>query len=82
VPDEQIKGMAKIDIYDLRQANKVYGVSVVDTELHKLAFQLMSIFTHDRGDYVQRSPGSDEFRILSTSKPPQVMKRWLSKLYH
>lgn len=81
VPDEQIKGMAKIDIYDLRQANKVYGVSVVDTELHKLAFQLMSIFTHDRGDYVQRSPGSDEFRILSISKPPQVMKRWLSKLY-
>jgi GGDEF domain-containing protein/2'-5' RNA ligase len=81
VPDEQIKGMAKIDIYDLRQANKVYGVSVVDTELHKLAFQLMSIFTHDKGDYVQRSPGSDEFRILSTSKPPQVMKRWLSKLY-
>jgi GGDEF domain-containing protein len=81
VPDEQIKGMAKIDIYDLRQANKVYGVSVVDTELHKLAFQLMSIFTPDKGDYVQRSPGSDEFRILSTSKPPQVIKRWLSKLY-
>jgi GGDEF domain-containing protein/2'-5' RNA ligase len=82
VPDDQIKGMAKIDIYDLRQANKVYGVSVVDTELHKLAFQLMSIFTPDKGDYVQRSPGSDEFRILSTSKTPQVMKRWLSRLYN
>ncbi len=82
VPDDQIKGMAKIDIYDLRQANKVYGVSVVDTELHKLAFQLMSIFTPDKGDYVHRSPGSDEFRILSTSKPPQVMKRWLSRLYN
>jgi GGDEF domain-containing protein/2'-5' RNA ligase len=81
VPDDQIKGMAKIDIYDLRQANKVYGVSVVDTELHKLAFQLMSVFSTDKGDYVQRSPGSDEFRILSTSKPPQVMKRLLSKLY-
>ena len=24
VPSEQIKGMAKIDIYDLRQANKLY----------------------------------------------------------
>ena len=81
VPDDQIKGMAKIDIYDLRQANKVYGVPVVDVELHKLAFQLMSIFTPDKGDYVHRSPGSDEFRILSTSKPPQVMKRWLAKLY-
>jgi GGDEF domain-containing protein len=79
--DEQIKGMAKIDIYDLRQANKVYGVSVVDTELHKLAFQLMSIFTTDQGDYVQRSPGSDEFRVLSISKPPKVLKRWISKLY-
>ena len=82
VPDEQIKGMAKIDIYDMRQANKVYGVPVVDTELHKLAFQLMSIFTQDKGDYVQRSPGSDEFRILSTSKSPQMMKRWLSRLYN
>ena len=82
VPDEQIKGMAKIDIYDLRQANKVYGVSVVDAELHKLAFQLMTVFTPDRGDYVQRSPGSDEFRILSTSKSPQVINRLLSKLYN
>ena len=82
VPDDQIKGMAKIDIYDLRQANKVYGISVVDAELHKLAFQLMSIFTPDKGDYVHRSPGSDEFRILSTSKYPQVMKRLLSRLYN
>ena len=81
VVDEQITGMAKIDIYDLRQANKVYGISIVDAELHKLAFQLMSIFTPDKGDYVQRSPGSDEFRILSTSKPPHVIKRMLSKSY-
>jgi GGDEF domain-containing protein/2'-5' RNA ligase len=82
VPDDLIKGMAKIDIYDLRQANKVYGVAVVDQELHKLAYQFMSIFTTDKGDYVQRSPGSDEFRILSTSKPPQMIKRWLARLYH
>jgi len=81
VPEEHIKGMAKIDIYDLRQANKVYGTSVVDTELHKLAFQLMSIFTLDKGDFVRRSPGSDEFRILSTSRTPKEMKRLLSKLY-
>jgi len=29
IPSDQIAGMAKIDIYDLRQANKVYGISVV-----------------------------------------------------
>jgi len=81
VPVEHIKGMAKIDIYDLRQANKVYGVSVVDSELHKLAYQLMSIFTLDKGDFVRRSPGSDEFRILSTSKTPQEMRLLLTKPY-
>jgi GGDEF domain-containing protein/2'-5' RNA ligase len=82
VSDEHvIKGMAKIDIYDLRQANKVYGTQVVDSELHKLAFQLMSIFTLADGDFVRRSPGSDEFRIISTSKTPQDIKRLLSELY-
>jgi GGDEF domain-containing protein len=81
VPEDHIKGMAKVDIYDLRQANKVYGASVVDRELHKLAFQFMSIFTLDKGDFVRRSPGSDEFRIFSTSKTPQEIKRLLSKLY-
>lgn len=81
IPMDQIKGMAKIDIYDLRQANKVYGVSVVDAELHKLAFQFMSIFTLDKGDFVRRAPGSDEFRVFSTSKTPAELKRRLSKLY-
>jgi GGDEF domain-containing protein/2'-5' RNA ligase len=80
VPEEHL-GMAKIDIYDLRQANKVYGVAVVDTELHKLAYLLMSVFTLDKGDFVRRSPGSDEFRIFSTSKTPQEIKRLLSKLH-
>src|SRR5687768_12592411 len=81
VPTEHIKGMAKIDIYDLRQANKVFGVSVVDSELHKLAYHLMSIFTLDKGDFVRRSPGSDEFRIFSTSKTPQEIRLLLTKLY-
>jgi len=82
VADEHIiKGMAKIDIYDLRQANKVYGTLVVDEELHKLAFQLMSIFTLAEGDFVRRSPGSDEFRISSTAKTPQDIKHLLSELY-
>lgn len=81
VPDDQITGMAKIDIYDLRQANKVFGISVVDSELHKLAFQLMSIFTPDQGDYVHRSPGSDEFRVLSTSKTPEMIRRLMSQIY-
>jgi GGDEF domain-containing protein len=73
--------MGKIDIYDLRQANKVYGVSVVDAELHKLAYQLMTIFTLDKGDFVCRSPGSDEFRIFSTSKTPQEIRLLLTKPY-
>ncbi|MGZ9225753.1 MAG: hypothetical protein ACXW4M_09375 [Anaerolineales bacterium] len=81
VPKDQIKGMAKIDIYDLRQANKVYGVAAVDSELHRLAYQLMTIFTLDKGDFVRRSPGSDEFRILSTSKTPQEIRLLLTKPY-
>jgi len=81
VQDEHIRGMGKIDIYDLRQANKVYGVSVVDSELHKLAYQLMTIFIGERGDFVCRSPGSDEFRILSTTKTPQEIRLLLTKPY-
>ena len=81
VPVEQITGLGKVDIYDLRQANKVYGVAVVDAELHKLAYQLMSVFTMDKGDFVRRSPGSDEFRIFSTSKSPHEIRHQLSKLY-
>ena len=81
IPKEQITGLAKIDIYDLRQANKVYDVAVVDSELHRLAYQLMSIFTMDKGDFVCRSPGSDEFRILSTSKTPQEIRLLLTKPY-
>ncbi|MGZ9234800.1 MAG: 2'-5' RNA ligase family protein [Anaerolineales bacterium] len=81
VPNEYIKGLGKIDIYDLRQANKVYGVPVVDSELHKLAYRLMSIFTPGKGDSVCRSPGSDEFRIFSTSKTPQEIRLLLTKPY-
>ena len=81
IPDDQVKGMAKIDIYDLRQANKVFGALVVDAELHKLAYQLMSIFTMDKGDFVRRSPGSDEFRIFSTTKTPREIRQLLSRLY-
>jgi GGDEF domain-containing protein/2'-5' RNA ligase len=81
VPRDQIKGMAKIDIYDLRQANKVYGVTVVDGELHKLAYMLISMFTLDKGEFVCRSPGSDEFRVLSTSRTPQEIRLLLTKRY-
>jgi 2'-5' RNA ligase/GGDEF domain-containing protein len=81
VPNEQIKGMAKIDIYDLRQANKVYGILAVDSELHKLAYQFMSVFSLDKGNFVRRSPGSDEFKILSTSKTPQEIRLLLTRLY-
>jgi GGDEF domain-containing protein len=81
VPIEQITGLGKVDIYDLRQANKVYGVAIVDAELHKLAYQLMSVFSMDKGDFVRRSPGSDEFRIFSTSRSPHEIRQLLSKLY-
>lgn len=80
IPVER-KGLAKADIYDMRQANKVYGAAAVDLELQKLAFQFLSIFTADKGDFVRRSPGSDEFRIVSTSKTPSEIKRLLLKLY-
>src|SRR5512133_483938 len=81
VPAESIRGMAKIDIYDLRQANKVYGALVVDGELQKLAYQLISIFTMDQGDFVRRSPGSDEFRIFSTTKTPRDIRLQILRLY-
>ncbi len=41
----------------------------------------MSIFTLDKGDFVCRSPGSDEFRILSMSKTPQEIRLLLTKPY-
>ena len=75
--------MAKIDIYDLRQANKVYGVAVVDSELHRLAYQLMSIFTLDKGDFVRRSPGSDEFQnpvhVENASGDPAAADKTISR---
>ncbi|MBI4762354.1 MAG: 2'-5' RNA ligase family protein [Chloroflexota bacterium] len=82
IPANQVRGMAKVDIYDLRQANKVYGALVVDAELRKLAFQFMSVFSLDTGDFVRRSPGSDEFRIVSTTKTPRELNNILSKMYH
>lgn len=79
--NQQIQGLARIDIYDLRQANKVYGAATVDLELHKLASQLMSIFTLNQGDFVYRSPGSDEFKIFSKSKTPQEIRDLLARPY-
>jgi hypothetical protein len=79
--NQPLKGIARIDIYDLRQANKEYGASVVDLELHKLTYQLVSIFTLDQGDFVFRSPGSDEFKIFSILKTPEEIRLHLSKPY-
>ncbi len=81
LPNQQLKGMAKIDIYDLRQANKVHGAAAVDLELHKLANQFMSIFTLEKGDFLHRSPGSDEFKIYSVLKTPQDIRLLLTKPY-
>lgn len=82
IPPDQVRGMARVDIYDLRQANKVYGALVVDAELRKLAFKFMSAFSLDTGDFVRRAPGSDEFRIVSTTKTPREMNSILAKMYH
>ena len=79
--NQQVKGIAKIDIYDLRQLNRVYGASVVDLELHKLAHELMSIFFIEQGDFLHRTPGSDEFKIYSVWKTPQEIGALLSKPY-
>lgn len=82
IPPDQVRAIAKVDIYDLRQANKVYGALVVDSELRKLAFQFMSVFSLDTGDFVRRSPGSDEFHIVSTTKTPRELNSLLAKMYH
>jgi hypothetical protein len=79
--NQQLKGIAKIDIYDLRQANKVFGAAAVDLELHKLAYQFMSMFTLEGGDFLHRSPGSDEFKIFSRWKTPQEIKALLINPY-
>lgn len=79
--DQSLKGIARIDIYDLRQANKVYGASAVDLELQKLAYQFMSMFTLDQGDFVHRSPGSDEFKIFSMWKTPEEIRLLMAKPY-
>jgi GGDEF domain-containing protein/2'-5' RNA ligase len=79
--NQQLKGIAKIDIYDLRQANRVYGASLVDLELQKLAHQFTSIFTLECGDFLHRAPGSDEFKIYSLCKTPQEISALLTKLY-
>ena len=79
--DQTPKGIARIDIYDLRQANKVYGALVVDQELQKLAHQFLSIFTLENGDFVCRSPGSDEFKIYSVFKTPEEIGLLLTKPY-
>jgi len=76
---QPLTGIAKIDIYDLRQANKVYGVSAVDLELHDLAHQVLAIFPLEQGDFLQRAAGSDEFRIFSLRKTPQQIRALLTK---
>ena len=79
--NQPLKGIAKIDIYDLRQANKVFGAEAVDLELHKLAYQFMSMFSLEQGDFLHRSPGSDEFKIFSRWKTPQEIKALLTDPY-
>ena len=79
--DQPLKGVARVDIYDLRQANKVYGAPAVDMELHKLAYQFMFIFTLDQGNFVYRSPGSDEFKIFSILKTPEEIRLLMTKPY-
>lgn len=81
VPIDKICSVAKIDLYDMRQANRVYGVSAVDKELRRLSYGLKSLFQFHLGDYVRRSGGSDEFIVLSTNKTVPQLHRILHKFH-
>jgi GGDEF domain-containing protein/2'-5' RNA ligase len=81
VPINKIRSVAKIDLYDMRQANRVYGVSAVDKELRRLSYSLKTLFEFDSGDYVRRSSGSDEFVVLSTNQTVLQLHRILKKFH-
>ncbi|MBD2168929.1 GGDEF domain-containing protein [Calothrix membranacea FACHB-236] len=81
VPRDKIRSIAKIDLYDMRQANRVYGMSAVDKELRRLCYCLKTLFQPESGDYVRRSSGSDEFKITSSSKSVSQLQRILQKFY-
>src|SRR6266545_287894 len=76
-----VRSVAKIDMYDMRQANKVYGVAAVDTDLRRLSYLLRQIFSRPAGDFVRRSAGSDEFLVLSTRKSIPQLRRLIHQLY-
>ncbi|MEC4887101.1 MAG: hypothetical protein SAL70_38190 [Scytonema sp. PMC 1070.18] len=81
VPIDKIRSIAKIDLYDMRQANRVYGVSAVDRELRRLSYGLKTLFQPHTGDYVRRSGGSDEFVVISTTKTVAELHRILQKFH-
>jgi GGDEF domain-containing protein len=81
IPPDKIRSIAKIDLYDMRQANRVYGMSAVDKELRRLCYGLKTLFQAQCGDYVRRSSGSDEFKIISTSKSLSQLQRIMQKFY-
>lgn len=78
---DKICSVAKIDLYDMRQANRVYGISAVDKELRRLSYGLKTLFQFHTGDYVRRSGGSDEFIVLSTNKTVPQLHRILQKFH-
>ncbi len=79
IPIDKICSVAKIDLYDMRQANRVYGMPAVDKELRRLCYGLKTLFQPSAGDYVRRSSGSDEFKVISTTKTMSQLQRILQK---
>ncbi len=81
IAQAQIQAVAKVDLYDMRQANRVFGQARVDQELRRLAFLFRSVLPERDGYYVRRSAGSDEYKLISTKKPEKELARVLSQLY-
>jgi len=75
-----IKSVAKIDIYDMRQANRVYGVAAVDSDLRRISHDLRRAFPIELGAFVRRSTGSDEFYVFSTNKTVNKVRQILKKI--
>lgn len=82
VPNEQVKSVAKIDLYDVRQANMVYGPNVVDRELRRLSCKLRQVFHNPISDFIRRATGSDEFKIVSIEKSVTHLAHLIQQLHN
>jgi GGDEF domain-containing protein len=80
VDPEQIQAVGKVDLYDLKQANRIYGYPAVDAELQRLAALFSAAFPTGSGVYVRRAAGNDEFNLLSTRAGEEDLRTALEQL--